>query len=382
MPTSTTTYGLSKPTVGGDADVWGGYCNTNFDKIDAMNRSITGGGSANAHTLTSGLSLSAYATGQKFSFTAGATNTAAATLNVDSIGAKNIYLGGSPLRGGEIVSGQSLDVVYDGTQFQIVGGAAVANKPNVGEKGMLWGLTLSNNGSDATNDIDIAVGTAIDGTNAVFLTLGSALTKQLDVTWAVGTNAGGLDTGSIANTTYHVWLIMRSDTGVVDALFSTSATSPTMPANYDYKRRIGSILREGAAIVGFVQDGDLFMRKLSIQDINATNPGTSAVTRTLSVPTGVRVEAILSIALTSTTTSTLYGALMSDLSLADDVASGFLNQVILQTQSTAGVYRAKAGANVMTNTSAQVRSRLGASDALTVLSITTFGWRDLRGRTA
>lgn len=34
MPTTTTTYRLSKPTVGGDADVWGTELNNNADKLD------------------------------------------------------------------------------------------------------------------------------------------------------------------------------------------------------------------------------------------------------------------------------------------------------------------------------------------------------------
>jgi len=84
------------------------------------------------------------------------------------------------------------------------------------------------------------------------MVLSSAITKRLDAAWAVGSGNGGLDTGTIANTTYHVWLIQRSDTGVVDALFSTSLTSPTMPTNYDRKRRIGIIVRSAGAILPFL----------------------------------------------------------------------------------------------------------------------------------
>lgn len=115
----------------------------------------------------------------------------------------------------------------------------------------IQGLTYSNNVSDATNDIDIAVGSAMDGTNARMLVLSAALTKRLDATWAVGTNQGGLDTGSIADTDYYIWEIERSDTGVVDALFSTSATAPTMPTNYNFKRLIGWFKRASSTIVPF-----------------------------------------------------------------------------------------------------------------------------------
>lgn len=111
------------------------------------------------------------------------------------------------------------------------------------------GLTYSNNGSDATNDIDIAAGSARDATDATDLFLTSAITKQSDVAWAVGTNAGGLDTGAVGNSDYYIWLIKRSDTGVVDVLFSLSSTAPTMPTSYDYKRLIGWFKRVGGTIV-------------------------------------------------------------------------------------------------------------------------------------
>lgn len=122
------------------------------------------------------------------------------------------------------------------------------------QKGQIYGLTLSNNAGDAVNDIDISAGEcATDSAIPTLMILASALTKRLDAAWAVGTGNGGLDTGSIANTTYHVWLIQRSDTGVVDALFSASATSPTMPSGYDRKRRIGIIIRSAGAILPFLQ---------------------------------------------------------------------------------------------------------------------------------
>jgi hypothetical protein len=102
----------------------------------------------------------------------------------------------------------------------------------------LAGLDLGINALDPANDIDIAAGAARDAADSEDMTLASALVKQTNAAWAVGTNAGGLDTGSLsANTQYYVWLIKRTDTGVVDVLFSTSNSSPTMPTNYDKKRR-------------------------------------------------------------------------------------------------------------------------------------------------
>ncbi len=114
-------------------------------------------------------------------------------------------------------------------------------------RGHIYGLALTN-GTDAVNDIDIAAGEAASSDTApVLMTLASALTKRLDAAWAVGSGNGGLDTGAVGNSTYYIWLIQRSDTGVVDALYSLSATAPTMPASYDRKRLIGVVVRASAA---------------------------------------------------------------------------------------------------------------------------------------
>jgi hypothetical protein len=114
----------------------------------------------------------------------------------------------------------------------------------------LAGLDLGINALDPANDIDIAAGAARDAADSEDMTLASALVKQTNAAWAVGTNAGGLDTGSLsANTLYYVWLIKRTDTGVVDVLFSTSNSSPTMPTNYDKKRVIGSFKTGATAVI-------------------------------------------------------------------------------------------------------------------------------------
>ena len=118
----------------------------------------------------------------------------------------------------------------------------------------IYGLTYDN-GTDATNDININTGGAMDATGAYWMTLATALGKQSDVAWAVGgttgSPAGWLDTGAVGNSDYYIWLIARSDTGVVDSLCSLSSTAPTMPTNYDFKRLIGWFKRTGGTIVAF-----------------------------------------------------------------------------------------------------------------------------------
>lgn len=112
-------------------------------------------------------------------------------------------------------------------------------------QGFSYGLNVSNNVTDASNDIDIGIGSAAADTSPYYvMELLAARTKRIDAAWAVGNNAGGLDTGTVsASATYYIWLIQRSDTLVTDVLFSLSATAPTMPASYDRKRLIGNLIR-------------------------------------------------------------------------------------------------------------------------------------------
>jgi hypothetical protein len=64
--------------------------------------------------------VTAYTTGQMFWFVASGTNTGAATLNIDSLGAKSITRGTAALAAGDIISGSVVLVVYDGTHFQLL----------------------------------------------------------------------------------------------------------------------------------------------------------------------------------------------------------------------------------------------------------------------
>lgn len=64
--------------------------------------------------------ISAYATGQEFKFKANTANTGAATLNVNSLGAKTIKKNhDQTLADNDIESGQVVTVIYDGTDMQM-----------------------------------------------------------------------------------------------------------------------------------------------------------------------------------------------------------------------------------------------------------------------
>lgn len=79
------------------------------------------GGSANVITATAAVSMAAYATGQRFCFVVGTTNSSATTLNINSIGAKTIKRDSvKDIVAGDLVAGSVADVFYDGTYFQLV----------------------------------------------------------------------------------------------------------------------------------------------------------------------------------------------------------------------------------------------------------------------
>lgn len=79
-------------------------------------------GSSNTYALVLSPAITAYAAGQRFYFKANHTNTGAATLNVNGVGAKSIVVNASTaLVGGEIIINAVYEAVYDGTNFQLLG---------------------------------------------------------------------------------------------------------------------------------------------------------------------------------------------------------------------------------------------------------------------
>lgn len=160
-------------------------------------------------------------------------------------------------------------------------------------RGVVNGLKVSNNGTDA---IDVATGSILDDADAVTIKLVAALTdKQLGSVWAPGSSAGMLDTGVEAvNSTYHIYLIRRSDTGNVDVLASLDAASPTMPADYDQKQLFWSIMTDATPdIRPFYQWGDECYWKTRINNINTTTPSTSALEFEVTTPLGIETIAIV-----------------------------------------------------------------------------------------
>ena len=361
---------------------------------------------ATSGNLTATL-LAAATAGDGFEVTVKKTDSGANTVTVDGNGAETIDEAAAFVLS---LQNQSVTVRSDGTNWLVVAFTRVAtgdidalavttakiaanavteaklDAAAAIQTNQIGGLKTSN-GTDTTHDIDIAVGAARDGGDAVNIVLASALTKQIDAAWAVGTNAGGLDgTESVggtpdASTMYYIWLIRRSDTGVVDALFSESATGPTMPTNYDQKRLIGVVKTDGSAnIIQYTQSGDYFRYTgdiiLDIYDAGMV-PDTFK-TGTLSVPPSCLAHVY---GYVSGTTGEFECALYLKTKGAADVAATAVEAFIVGDRpGTTAVAGIGASGTVLVNASSQVEYAVTERAGAETVKISTIGFTMLTRR--
>lgn len=230
-------------------------------------------------TITGSLSpaISSYAAGQKFSFVSAGANTGAVTININGLGAKSITkLGTTALAAGDIPSGAIVEIEYDGTQFQLcnlvaqstqtISSSAVlgsgvtgttqsandnstkiatteyVDRANIGVTGSFKNLAASAGGASA--NVSVTADEIVVKNTSSYARILSSVSLTINT---AGSGANGLDTGTLATSTwYSVWVICKND-GTTAGLISTSATSPTMPADYTFKARIGWIRTDSTA---------------------------------------------------------------------------------------------------------------------------------------
>jgi hypothetical protein len=239
-------------------------------------------------------------------------------------------------------------------------------------QGHIGGLALSNDGTSPQTVIDTSSGVATSDDVTTMMKL-AGFTKSTSA-WTVGSGNGCLDSGSVAASTwYHLFVIERTDTGVVDELCSTSIASPTLPTNYTKKRRIGSFKTDASShILVFTQYGNANRRqyawKTPVEDQGSATVGAGPTLLTLaSVPSGIKVEAIFNgVQVGPSTTgvhTTFYEA---------DATSAPLDNNLGQRAATGF---SPAGAFVIrTNSSQQINC--ASDNASTSVNITTRGWYD------
>src|SRR3990167_1257168 len=250
-------------------------------------------------------------------------------------------------------------------------------------QGHIFGLILSNAAVDTTNDINVTAGKARNSTDTTDITLASAIVKQIDAAWAVGTNAGGMNTGAVANGTwYEVHLIRRSDTGVVDVMFTTTANRSRLPTSYDSQRQIGWVRRGTATNLQFTQIDDYFTLAVAVNDAAAITAATTATAITLTVPPStIALFRACNSGNSSniSVTTVFYGAGVSALTpgTAGGVASLY-NAFIDDT--TDGNRWARGVGQFAMRVSSSSQITHDSDFAQGTFDISTLGWTDTRGR--
>lgn len=236
----------------------------------------TATGTADAVTLTltpSTLTL-AELTGTEIEFTTSGANTSTVTLQVNALTAKAVTrVGTVALTAGELRAGQVVRVVYDGTQFQLV--TPTYTSTNASVTGMERGLKVKRTTSARVTIQADEIAVKDSSGNVAIL---STVSTYADM----GTSGAlGLDTGAEAsNTWYYIWLIYNATSGTPAGLFSTSATSPTLPTGYTYKARLGIVRNDGSSdFVKFSQAG----RKIWTEAKLAYGPAASPTVVTVTV---------------------------------------------------------------------------------------------------
>jgi hypothetical protein len=111
-----------KETLGEQIDNINSQLNDKLSNTDYVRGEgyATDTGIANAYVITLNPAPTAYVAGQSFKFKATNANTGTSTLNVNGLGAKTIKKNSNVnLVAGNILAGQIVTAVYDGSNFQI-----------------------------------------------------------------------------------------------------------------------------------------------------------------------------------------------------------------------------------------------------------------------
>lgn len=281
-----------------------------------------------------------------------------------------------------ILPGETYCIASNGTNWVVVHKTSpFALYP----KGYLTGLETSR---VSTTSFAVASGAASSentGARGWDINLAASITKTTS-NFATGTGNGGLDTGTItASSWYHVHLIRRDSDGLADVLFSLSPTSPTMPSGYTARRRIGSVKTDASSLfVLWTQFGDEFLWDAAVIDLDQVNPGSAAVSRTLSTPLGIKTISLLNIGSYSGG-GTPPTFVISSLDSSDQAAQGRTTAALTGFSAAGADSGGAAGwqfssITCRTNTSSQIRTRCSSANVNDRLGIITRGWVDSRGK--
>lgn len=350
----------------------------------------TDSGAADAYVLTSispNESPQFYRNGMRIRFRTSNANTGASTVNVATLGVKNIKKedGASDPDAGDISSAIENVAVYDGTNFRLKNKIETATSTSQGIQysAIPSDKSIISNGTDTQHDIDISTGISVlnDGIHTI---LSSTLTKQIDANWTAGDDQGGFPSGLSlsADTWYRVFVIYNPTTGVTDAGFDTSDTATNLLADatgYTKYSHRGWILTDGSSnILQFNNDENhrfVWNSGGGYHDIAAVLPTTSATAHTLAhMPKDV--IGILNVYYQiGSSGGTGYG-LVTEIRKTDNVPTSTLQNLV---SSDTGTYVniTEKEIQLKISSSNTIRSRFTSAAVGSVFSAWSTGWYDL-----
>lgn len=176
-------------------------------------------------------------------FTAGYTNTGAVQLNINSTGLTNLYkpsqAGPIVLTGGEVTAGSLVAATYDGTQFELLAYPVVGNSlPGVTK------FTQVNDGTYPTTIMDLNA-SRVALANPYGSSIQFVSPPQCQINFTTTGAYGGLDTGSVAASTWYYTYYVSNGTSI-GCFASLSATAPSISASY-YSVRVGAVRTDGSS---------------------------------------------------------------------------------------------------------------------------------------
>lgn len=155
-------------------------------------------------------------------------------------------------------------------------------------------ITISNNATDANNDIDFSAGNAPLDDKSGQVLLSTTLVKRLDASWVAGTNQGGLFSGTKANSTKYYEFALTNGT-INDAGFDISPTGANIPSGYKGSYR-GMIKTDSSGnILPFKQTKNKTLLTSPITEYSGTVGATYTNLTSTNVPLKNEIEAIVNL---------------------------------------------------------------------------------------
>ena len=363
----------------------------------------TTSGSADAYTLAPSPAITAYTATQQFTAKISATNlTTTPYLQVSSIASPTTTavikkLSATKTEIAVEASDLLINGIYDFKRnsandawivlnpekafYNLTNGINYNSKATTTTQGIAFlsnPITISNNATDANNDIDFSAGNFqfSDGSGQATYAGG---TGQLDVLF--GTGNGMLATGSKAiNSTYHLYMVSNLTTGVSKplAILGVAGTAPdptsVLPSGFTKFEDRGSILTDGSGnIRPFTQDKKYFTLTTPVLSQSLTLTANTRGSYAITTPLGKRTNANI-LGTNVKNSSGNSQTWISDLNTTD------IDPVLISGFETIKGNMTYVSDNEIwrkTNLTSQIGIRTNNSTSSTEIKIVTMGWEDI-----